>query len=47
MKPFPKTEMAKNGMVVAPHHSAADAGLDILKSGGNAIEAAIATAACL
>ncbi|QBZ83435.1 Putative gamma-glutamyltransferase YwrD [Hydrogenovibrio crunogenus] len=47
MKPFPKTEMAENGMVVAPHHSAADAGLNILKSGGNAIEAAIATAASL
>lgn len=47
MKNFPKTLVAENGMVVAPHHSAADAGLDILKSGGNAIEAAIATAASL
>ena len=47
MKDFPKTQIAENGMVVAPHHSAADAGLDILESGGNAIEAAIATAASL
>ncbi|BCN94344.1 gamma-glutamyltransferase [Thiomicrorhabdus immobilis] len=42
-----KTQVSTKGMVVAPHHAAADAGLDILKSGGNAIEAAIATAASL
>lgn len=34
-------------MVVAPHYAASQAGLEILKSGGNAIEAAIATAASL
>jgi gamma-glutamyltranspeptidase/glutathione hydrolase len=34
-------------MVTAPHHLAAHAGLDILKDGGNAIEAAVAVAACL
>ena len=42
-----KTQVSTKGMVVAPHYAAADAGLDILKSGGNAIEAAIATAASL
>jgi gamma-glutamyltranspeptidase len=35
------------GMVVSPHHLASQAGLDILKDGGNAIEAAVAVAACL
>jgi gamma-glutamyltranspeptidase/glutathione hydrolase len=34
-------------MVTAPHHLAAEAGRDVLKDGGNAVEAAIATAACL
>jgi gamma-glutamyltranspeptidase/glutathione hydrolase len=34
-------------MVTAPHHLAAQAGLDILKDGGNAIEAAVAVAATL
>jgi gamma-glutamyltranspeptidase/glutathione hydrolase len=34
-------------MVTAPHHLAAQAGLDILKAGGNAIEATVAVAACL
>jgi len=38
---------AKNGMVVTSQCLAAQAGLEILKKGGNAIDAAIATAACL
>ncbi|MDG6774874.1 gamma-glutamyltransferase family protein [Thiomicrorhabdus sp. ZW0627] len=47
MNHLPTTQVADNGMVVAPHHAAAEAGLDVLKAGGNAIEAAIATAASL
>jgi len=39
------TPMATRGMVSAPHHLAAQAGLAVLREGGNAIEAAIATAA--
>lgn len=34
-------------MVVSPHHLASQAGLDILKEGGDAVEAAVAVAACL
>lgn len=34
-------------MVSAPHHLAAQAGADILRQGGNAIEAAVATAAAI
>lgn len=38
---------ATRGMVTAPHHLAAQAGLDVLRDGGNAAEAAVAVAACL
>lgn len=39
--------LARKGAVVAPHSLAAQAGLDILREGGNAIEATIAVAAAL
>ena len=39
------TPMARRGMVAAPHHLAAQAGLAVLREGGNAIEAALAAAA--
>ncbi|MBI3444772.1 MAG: gamma-glutamyltransferase family protein [Magnetospirillum sp.] len=39
--------MARRGMVTSPHHLASQAGLAILREGGTAIEAAIATAATL
>jgi len=38
---------ARGGVVAAPHMAAAEAGRDVLKDGGNAIEAAIATAAAI
>ncbi len=39
--------MAERGLVVAPHHLAAQAGLDVLREGGNAIEAMVAAAAAI
>ena len=42
-----KTVASYRGMVVAPHYLAAEAGLNILREGGNAVEAAVATAAAL
>ena len=38
---------ACDGMVVAPHHLAAQAGLDVLKDGGTAVEACVTVAATL
>jgi gamma-glutamyltranspeptidase len=38
---------ARKGMVVAPHYLAAEAGLELLKAGGNAIDAAVAASAML
>ncbi len=48
--PYPSQRTAtygKKGMVATSQPLAAQAGLDILKKGGNAIDAAIATASCL
>jgi gamma-glutamyltranspeptidase / glutathione hydrolase len=39
--------LAAHGVVAAPHYLAAQAGLDLLKAGGNAIDAAIAANATL
>lgn len=41
------TPRSLRGMVSAPHHLAAQAGRDVLADGGSAVEAAVATAACL
>ena len=48
--PFPSkryTIHSRNGVVATSQYLAAEAGLDVLKRGGNAIDAAVATAACL
>ncbi|MFO1349901.1 MAG: gamma-glutamyltransferase family protein [Gammaproteobacteria bacterium] len=42
-----QTPRATRGMVTAPHHLAAQAGLRVLQDGGNAIEAMIAAAAAI
>lgn len=48
--PFPSRRSmvyAQNGMVCTSQALAAGAGLDVLKRGGNAVDAAVATAACM
>src|SRR5271165_4896562 len=42
-----QTLTALRGMAVAPHHLAAQAGLGILREGGNAVEAMVAAAAAI
>ncbi len=42
-----ETSRARRGMVTAPHHLAAQAGLSVLREGGNAIEAMVAAAATI
>ena len=39
------TAYARRGLVVAPHHLAAQAGLAVLREGGDAIEATVAAGA--
>ena len=41
------TPRARRGMVTSPHHLASEAGVRVLREGGNAIEAAVAIAASL
>lgn len=41
------TPRARRGMVTSPHHLASEAGLRVLREGGNALEAVVATAASL
>ena len=41
------TPRSRNGMVTSPHHLASQTGLQVLRDGGNAVEAAVAIAATL
>lgn len=47
MVQYRATTMARKGMVTSPHYLASQAGLYVLKEGGNAIEAAIAMASTI
>lgn len=47
MKMALHTVAGSKGMVTAPHFLAAEAGLGVLRDGGNAVEATVAVAACL
>ncbi|WP_339289375.1 gamma-glutamyltransferase [Ureibacillus sp. FSL K6-0786] len=47
MVQYRATTMAMKGMVTSPHYLASQAGLSVLKEGGNAIEAAIAMASTI
>jgi len=47
MRQMIHTATATRGMVVAPHHLAAQSGLAVLREGGNAIEAMVAAAATI
>ena len=42
-----ETVVGENGMVVAPHRAAAEAGAEVLRAGGNAVEATITAAATI
>ncbi len=42
-----QTPRGFNGMVTSPHRLASEAGLRVLRAGGNAVEAAVATAAAI
>lgn len=44
---MPNAAKPERGMVTSPHALATQRGVEVLASGGNAVEAAIATAACL
>src|SRR5476649_1433417 len=39
--------LAPNGMVTSPHSLASQAGVDVLRAGGSAVDAALATSAAL
>lgn len=41
------TRHGRSGMISAPHHLAAEAGAQVLREGGNAVEAMVAAAACI
>jgi gamma-glutamyltranspeptidase len=45
--PMLNTPRARRGMVTSPHNLASEAGLRVLRDGGNAIEATVAMAASL